>query len=449
MSTITSPELDFQKVNVDHGTYQWSRVSPQTNFNTVGNGATPETVFECPPTVDNFGRSTLNFSAEPSGMNSPADNRLVWQHKNGLSFIQSISCYTRTGIFICQVDNCNRFVSTVGRKITRFSDMITRDRATNGVGYFEGLSKNNGVAGSESIRPRNVGLDSAIPEPSYLCVGALVNNGVEFVTPVFNVSIPLSEIAPHTILGMNKDIYFGQTILIRIVWAPPNQSYFIGSAVDNPETNYGAYSGNITIRDLHLMVAVEQNEVIIDSLRKKYESGELKFQIPYVYSIIHGVNGTDRHNVSIRLSRVHGSKLRRIYWAPFTTGALGRDYYRTNNTAGARILNFYVMLQNKRRTQYNLVEGSGDFWKESRASLKHSCILSRGEFEYNYNHVELFTGGLLVDTDSNLDDGLLLTEEQKIDFVAQTNAGATDYDHHFFIVTQKDLHITPQGVEVF
>src|SRR5690606_5485936 len=116
----------------------------------------------------------------------------------------------------------------------------------------------------------------------------------------------------NTIFGVNKDIYFGEIILLRIVWGSSTKAVFTNTGALNLATGALATTNNIDIENIALYLAVETNPEITNQLRSQISSEGLSVLIPYVYSYKNSLNGTSQ-NVSLRFNKGHGRKLIKIY----------------------------------------------------------------------------------------------------------------------------------------
>eukprot|EP00732_Lithocolla_globosa_P003242 Lithocolla_globosa_v1_NODE_2509_length_1968_cov_596.127026.p1 type:complete len:205 gc:universal NODE_2509_length_1968_cov_596.127026:734-1348(+) len=203
----------------------------------------------------------------------------------------------------------------------------------------------------------------------------------------------------------------------------------------------------MTIDNLTLYLAQEQNDVIIQSLKNKYENNELKYQIPYTTTFSQAITTGDNHSVQIRLNRLLGSKLQRIYWVPYRNNGVNNQRYDSNNLGSDKIASFYTTLNNRRNQQFNFVTTDGNEWLTVKDRLKQSCIVASNDWSYNYCHMHLFGGELSSDLSYNLDQGLPLEEETI--FAIQATAGTVkDLKHMIFAVTQREMGVTPQGIVI-
>ena len=436
--SLVSNELDYKSVDVSHGSYQMSKVTPQIPLNSISNAGQEESIFEIPSKVINFGKSILSFKATPSVVTT-----FKWFHADGIPFFRQLQLYTREGLFLCDIQNCNYYMKCVNRKSNKISDVQSYDKASAGDGYFGGIFCGNSAAAQDTTgqRPDRSPAKTAFLEPAY-CIGGGAGGDA---TPILNVQIPLSRVV-DSILGMDKDQYFGESVYLRVVWSPATDILWKSSSATDPTgTAVEAFDGTITMENLTLYTAVEQNPVIVNALKDKYKSGTLTYNCPFVHmNTVSGLAVTGTNNLSVRYSRPHGSRLKKIIWSPFN-GAAGINNlrYDNSNLGKAKVSDYYTMVNNVRTTQFNYEQVLGNEWLAQKDRLIGSCILSSNEFYYNFTHVEDFTGSMSTTHNANLDEGLLLDEEIKYDIQA---TAASALRHYIFGITTKTLTLSPSGV---
>jgi hypothetical protein len=325
-------------------------------------------------------------------------------------------------------------------------DGATDEKSLTGSVYFEGLKCNNTIASTDSSsggRPTTAGIsETSMLETSYVISGTRVGT-TGSATPVVNYQIPFARIV-DTCLGMDRDQYYGgETLYLRIVWAPSTQAVYHTPSLTDTNTGAAVFAGDIVISNLVIYSAIEQNQEIANSLMAKASSGSLSYLIPYVYGNKQSLASTSQ-NISLKYNRAHGQKIRRLLWSPFHAIESANTTYDNNNKGDEKVSDFYTMLNNVRTTQFNYDTSRGEDWMDKKHLIKGSSILSSDEYYYNFTHVEDLVNGSF---DPNIDDGLELTEaELKYDIIA-TTANA-NHMHYIYAVTQKTLSISSSGISL-
>eukprot|EP00732_Lithocolla_globosa_P005068 Lithocolla_globosa_v1_NODE_4986_length_1324_cov_201.917192.p1 type:complete len:199 gc:universal NODE_4986_length_1324_cov_201.917192:929-333(-) len=195
-------------------------------------------------------------------------------------------------------------------------------------------------------------------------------------------------------------------------------------------------------------MAIEQNMTHVNNLMADYQAGRLSYLVPFVYSNKQSL-GTGNVTLSIRYSRAHGEKLRKILVAPFNDTESANTVLDHSNVTevgviGNIISNYYSMMNNVRNSQFNYDVTAGQDYLDKKHLTQGSCIQSSNEFYYNYVIQESFVADLPIGVSrDNMDDGLPLDLEQKYDLVLTTNA---DKVYLVFAVLQKRINVSPTGV---
>jgi hypothetical protein len=439
-----SNELDYKSVEISHGTYALSRVSPQTPLATIPIGGGVESVFELSSRVMNLGRSILSFTTTPE---ATAD-KYQYQYLDGCSMIRSLQLYTRQGIYLCDINQLSKYMKMTMRRSHKVNDVINWDAAANGSAFFNGLKPNKGDA---VTRPDGSALSSAVNEPAYLAVGAFGT-----ATPVLSYQIPLARVV-DSIVSMDRDQFYSDSVYLRIVWDSPANFISINTHATNPATaatgGPGAFAGTVGITNLTLFVAIEQDETISQALINKCKSNTLTYSVPYVYLNKININGAQQ-NLSTRYNLAHGRVLKRLLWSAFhnietSSTAFDNSNVAANGARGSKITDYYTMLNNTRTSQFNYDVAAGLDYMTQKESLNGSCVCSSREFYYNRCHVEDFTGLPSVSASEtlNVDSGYDLSSgELKYDIVAQ--CANANYNHYIYAVTTKHLTCSPTGVTI-
>ena len=403
--SLVSQSLDYKSVDVSYPTYQLSKVTAQLPLPEISISGGNESIYELPPKVMNLGKSILSFTATaPSSGTTPKFN---WLHTDGCPWIREIHVYDRQGLFLAQVPAFNYYMKSVARKSSKIEDVATYDKPIQGGGavrgYYSGIYCNNSV---HTYRPDHIaGTPSVVKtnnlEPAY-CYPGVINSA----TPVVNVQIPLERFT-DTILSMNQDQYFGESIYLRILWGTTGDIMWKSVAADEPGNTPTAQAGDITISNLLLYTAIEQNPVIVNALMDKFKAGTLSYNIPYINMTTTGLSaGTN--NLSVRFSRPHGKKLKKIVWSPFAAAGANNLKYDNNNVNAVKITSYFTMLNNVRTTQFDYNTDGGIQWLVQKDNLTGSALMSSNEYFYNFTHVEQLTGSKSYVSDPNLDEGLSL-----------------------------------------
>jgi hypothetical protein len=305
--SIVAQELDYGTHTISHGSYQYSKVTQQTGTTTVTiNTGGNDSIFELPPKVYNFAKFILSFTMTPVA--GGAANRFNWVSVDGVPMIRQIQLYTRSGLYLVDIQNFNYYMNMIGRRTKKIEDVVTYDTAIAGsTGVLNTIQCVNDTTIYRQTNNAAVTTGRKLLEPQYLIVGTS-----DAANPVLRYQIEFSNFT-ECLLGMDRDLYFGGEIMyLRIIWDSASKigwwsSSGAGAATDPTLAPTGMVS--VGLADLVLYVPIEQNPVIENTLKQKIMSDGLNVLIPYVNSNIINVVGGTTQNLSVKYSRPYGSKL--------------------------------------------------------------------------------------------------------------------------------------------
>jgi hypothetical protein len=449
-----STQLDYRKIDYLHPTYRYSKILPQSGGQTVTitSAGNSETIFEIPTKAFNLPRSYLYFVMNP--LTTGAGN-INWLFQDTVSTFFQMQLYTRSGIYLCDIQNVSNYTKIASKPETRLQEFIDYDVYGNSTNYTESngrfLCRSNSVANSTTNtllapyagRFNNTSANIHYTEPKYLEPGT-----ANTADPIFTISLPLGHIK-NTIFNVDKDIYAGEILLLRLVWNNSNRIGFLGTSATNPVTGAAAIGVNIAITGLTLYLAVEKNQDIVNSLMTQINSTGLQILIPYIYGYKNNPGNGTSHSISYRFNRGHGIKLQKIFHSAFNNTESTNVAYDHDNKGTSKVNIFYTMLDNERLQEINLNTATFDDYNFLRSYLKGSVIQSADMYYHNWVWIEDFS--LTENKDklsSNKSSGLDLSVERKWDFYALqvNNDTAAQYNYYTFAVTQKMLTISSVGI---
>lgn len=227
-------------------------------------------------------------------------------------------------------------------------------------------------------------------EPLYLSVGAQ-GNAAGAGNLAFRFKFPLSEIK-NTIFELDKVIYAGEVLILRIVFEGTNKIAYAGTNAANPTTGATAYpiaaqtpivGFPLQLNNLTLYLAVERNDAVVSLLRSKVMSGGFNILIPYTTGYSIALTGGTQ-TISLRFNRGNGRRLVEVYTTSFDPTEATNLAYDNSNIASAGILNFYTMLDNRRLQEFDLDCSDGDDYMLLEKKLAGSVIQNMNIYNYNF-----------------------------------------------------------------
>lgn len=449
---VVSQSIQYKEKEVLQPKYQLSQITQQTGGTTksLTTSSNPESVFEIPAKVINFSRSILSFKVAPANEPTGTPDYARFLYADNIPFISNISLYTRTGVFLCDIPNIEKYTNLIFRRSNRVEDVETWDTPTTAPAYvdssgaFEGLYMPKTLVTQPASTPERPDSNplKRIGEPAYFH-GSTVKPAL--LEPWLNVRINLGMIK-DTILSLDKGQYFGETVLLRVVY---NQTTKIAwKSTDKADCIAGA-SGpvimdkGITLSSLYFFACFEQNQNVIDDLVQKFNAGTLTYLVPYVVSHRQLLE-TGAQTLSVRYSPAQGKKIKKILVAPYNTQDHTNTVNDHSNLNGSIVSSYHTVLNNVRTSQYNYDCTNGQDYMAFRHLVRGSCINSQDTYYYNWCHEENFEVNAPVGTNrDNHDDGLLLDQEIKFDMIMETTANK---NYFVFAVLQRKINVSSNGV---
>lgn len=473
---ITDPAIDFRSRSYEHGTYRYNILKQVTGetFKTLGAAATVQSTFELPAKVFNMSKSTLEFDILPD---SPADVLQVAAfYAKGIAPINRMSLFTRGGVYLADIVDFAKYTSAIALPSTPLAEYVGAPIARAGQGNDDDAN----VAAAAALAAAAGTVKTVLVEPGHsMIVGAQTNlptrpadgsNGQVLwqtlpgnyspyalntpyeprvvydqtyadapnanSTQALKFSFPLGAI-PHSIFALNKDLFFGETLLLQITWSAFND---IGRIrVRRTGADAGPLAG-VELSNLSLYLAVEVNRVVAESVIKAAQVG-LRVLCPYVYHHEQALAAGANQSIQLRLNRSHGRSLLKVYHTPFMNDAAA-NYFRHDARS---LTSIYTALDNERNQDMNINPSTLEHVPWLKDVLRGSALPDWGSTLINWVWIDDFTGAPSCEwkTTDSVECGLDLTQE-RIWSVVQTLTAARST--HTFFVTQKYLTIAPGNI---
>lgn len=448
MSEINT-ELDYQKKPVSYPQYRMNKILPQNGSQnvTITGGGGQQSVFEIPAVVYNLAKSKLVFTLTPTAAGAGVAN---WFPKDCISAIQAIQLYTRSGVYLCDVQYANTYtqlVNPIETKLQEFLDYDLGGNATIHDNVCRGLQRSNALGSSTTstvASPFAVRYDDSAATVNYTEKQYCESGTLNTADPVIHYQLPLEHIK-NSLFGCDKDLYMGESIILRITWAAVNRIGFTTTDVTSPATGAAAMTADIALSNLALFLSVEKNQAIINSLMAKVSSG-FSMAMPYIHGYKTNLNGTSQ-NVSLRFNRGHGQRLVKLYHTLYHNTETANTAYNHDNIGDAKVLSYYTALNNNRIQEFNVDTSEFEDYLIHEQMLKGSVIQCCDMYQYNWFHCDSWSPDNVGSKDLfNNIVGLSLDVEQKWDGTF-TTANA-QHNHFSFAIVQRELVVSPAGIIV-
>lgn len=475
---VVSDQLKFRSKEYSHPKYKLSQLYPLSGSQTqtINAAGSQEIIFQLPVKCMNLSKSVLSYTMRPADYAGDDGDNVFFTHKSPLTAIRQIQLYTQGGVYLCDLYNVNKYLNVV-----YFAETDKETFSTNEIRNNTSIS-NYGIYAHQNGRPAPI---ATIPLGSYNYSSRVVTNAAGAVQavdavgttavgqferiyfepgtlspadpqpdpptpdPVINIQFPMKYLY-NTIFDIDKDMFFGEVLQLRIVFDGRDATYFQAEAT-NDATNAEACSQDINVTNIAFYTAVEQDQNIVNSIVKKFNTEGITIPIPYVYTYKTNLSSTSQ-SLSLRFNKAHGKKLRRIYHAPFHNVENSVTAYMRDNIGGAKtVSNFYTLLNNDRLQEFNVDCSKAQDYMLLNHKLKNSTFVGVDSYQYVWFWVDDFTSEKPLSSpeskDIFLSSGIDLSAEQKWD-IYMTTANNRALNHYNFAITEKELLIRPGAIQV-
>lgn len=317
MEVKRAETIDYSQSVKRDSSYRHMVIKQQTGADdqVVGN-AQITSVFELPPVPMNLAKSFLNFNQDV-----PAQGAGNYSHVfRDTAPIAQLELLNRGGQYLCRVDNFQEFCISTARRNKKITDLL--------------MAANTG-----DILVGDAGTD---------VIDKHTSSG-DNQTQTVRWRISFEELY-HTAMSVDKSILFGETLLLRVTWAPSTHQAYQSDNVNPFQGTAADLTGNITMSRITLYLAQEQNPAVAAALQEQLNSGGMSVLIPYPHTYKVNVPTGTAQNVSVRLNRAHGSSVERIY-TYFKSGAEEKDTRFDAKTGDFSSL--YALLNSRRLSEFD------------------------------------------------------------------------------------------------
>lgn len=457
-----SQEIDYSLQKSEHGAYKISRVLPLNGSTaTLAASSTTEVLLEIPNKVCNLSKSAFEFQlqvAEPT--TTSAITRL---HCRGLPF-DRVSAYTREGVYLCDVNNCDQYTAALNPYLTKLSDLVGADDSRGGATAAAALAAGKGdnmFASNVAVPTATPGLangpngtrvtaagaagapDKGTTEQCYFFQG-VARDGAAAGQINVSYSVPLSAIH-HSILSLNKDVFFNQAIVLRIQFAPTNRLGWAAPSATDIATSAENIANAVTVSGMRLALAVETNPKIVDAMVSQVKSQGMSMLMPYVYSYLYSSPSGTSSAVQQRINRGHGKRLLAVYHTVCNTTSTGRLARDQSNVGNAKIVSYHTDLDNMRMQDSELLCAQCDDYALHKDLVKGSAIQSADIYDYSKVHVDSWRSGAMCEWKErdDIQDGVSLDSERI--WAIQLETASAAFRQFTNVVVQRELRIEPSG----
>lgn len=451
---IHTHQLNYKPIQEANCKYRFLKV-PLNNVTSSSVTITPTgsqlLEWKLPNAVYNLAQSFITYT-ESIATNGAGNYTYVLEDTLGLA--SNIYFGNASGADLMNLNYANKYLKIARKISTPLQDFLTHDEQTS------------------LLYPSNVDTTALFyPVPNQNGATDTVTGNVNFIEPMY-VGVGGAN-APYTrnrlfklgavsesILSVDKDLFIPTDMFLRINAGPGNGYVFYGTASTNPSTGATANAANITLSNLYLYLAVETNQLIIDSVISKVRSNGLTINIPYTTGFRNSASGGIA-NINIPLSSQYGKKMKQILTTVWngtetanTCGDCGNCGGRAGSTAGTKIQTYNTFLNN-RQLQDNSIDcqygtlGIPNFndWRENERHATGSVILNRAVYAKNWFHLDKFyedNKGSNIPTE-NRQDGFDMSQGPVLYQLQATTVSGSTWIFYQFASFSRDVVFNSQG----
>jgi hypothetical protein len=349
MSLVIDQTADISVKQAEKSVYRYRKLN-QVNGGSTLNLSTSTTLaqFNIPNSVYNFSRSYLQFDLSEVKqttyssfyVDSAPLNSIRLQSSRGeiLVDIQNSQVYSRVSSLFKSVKDAKYGVSSAAAIANATNQANLGNIAYNSTRTTANLSVN--LASDAQIVDDNAGTGSTISAltnaQGFIKIQHLVTSALD-TAQAFRYKIDLSSICSGSIMGVDKDLFLNDNLLLTLYFQPYNQWGF-KSAVDGATPLILTAAPVVT--NFNLYLAEQMNVNLIENYRAAVSQG-VKMVVPYVQSNQLSTPAAVGYvSMSSNLSAGMGLKLKRIITIPInSTNSLNKtsDVYNIGSVKWSQI----------------------------------------------------------------------------------------------------------------
>jgi hypothetical protein len=467
MSMQFSDELVYSKTISAHGNYKYLRIVPigQGQNPALSLSSTTQTQFELPNNVLNLSRTKLSFDLViPMQASLTMFNNV---YANALSLIDRVTLTTRSGVILADIPNTHIFGNLISTTNTTLAELMTRTTLSAGVVTTQGSAASTNASGAHAS---TIATNATAPINSVLCpISDLVRcNGTVnyqasalalsaaaftpntepaqiFVAPTvafgnaISYQIELSAFK-DTIMELNKNIYFGDNLVLTINWNSALKMGFTNdTASGSIHTNASDFTVPPLLSNLFLYTATETDPTIISQLVSSVNSGEFSIITPFVYCQKYASSSGTSNAMQQRINASYGSTLLRTYFGVFYNTETSSYAYSHNDSY---LVDYNTYMDGLRLQDFTLKVSDSTHWLYNEKNFKSSCVQSLQQFKSSFVHIDNWCGTSPCLNDDSVLNGLSLDSDRTWSMQCNNHTTAAAYKFYLFYTTQKRLVIS-------
>lgn len=443
---IVADQLVYDNVPSKAPMYRFRKLLPQAGVQqfSIPVSSQQEIVFEIPTLCANLSKSFLSFqvSVPATGVN----NTFNWYPADFCSWIAQVQLFSRGGVYVCDIPYADKY-SCIANRMNESVDAAESNDQSN---FYVPLGTVSPITGAVTAFRTNGDAPDRPNEPLQAYSGN--NNAVDTV----KIQIPLS-IYGDSILDLDKDIYWGETMVFRILLQQSNRVLWTAASSVNPSAAAAAYAGaSLTLSQPAVYLACNTDAKQCQQLVELTKSGGFNFAISYPYHVKNVMNSGGAGNklsITNRINRGWGESLVKCAtscWGSSETTNLLSD---ASNNNGSKITSVYSLLDSFRLQDMDLdcvgTSQTYEDWLHVKRSLRNRAAGGRSAYQSRWFLLDDF-GAILPDSPlwdmrDNLKRGISVSDKEHRYDVYMTMAASAVYIFYTAFIMQKRVSFTSSG----
>ena len=446
MSVESSPDiihthqLNYKPIQEANCKYRFIRI-PLNNVTsssvTVGASSSQLLEWKLPNAVYNLAQSYITYN-ETMANSTPLLNGYL---EDTVGLASNIYFGNASGADLCNLNYGNKYIKIARKLSTPLNEYLTNDYDTSLLYPCNTAAASNLFTSTATTNTTTAGTTAFI-EPKYIAINP--NTGAYERDRQFQLGS-----IPDTIFSVDKDIYIPTDMFIRITAGPANSyTYTVTAAsVADPSHNSQATAVDVTLTNVYLYLAVETNQLIIDSVISKVRSSGLTMNIPYTTGFRNSSTGIVG-NINVPLSSQYGKKMKQILTTVWNGTETGFTCGDSSNASGRKIASYNTFLNNRQLqdTSIDCTIANVHDWRENARHVLGSVIQNRTMYGLNWFHLDKFyedNKGSIV-PEENRQDGYDMNQGPVLYQLQATTANGT-WIYYQFCSFSRDVVLNNQG----
>lgn len=425
MSVIYAEALDHSTNVFLHPTYRWSKSLPMNGNQgaEIPLSSNYSMQFELPTNnqVVNLSRTKLCFNYE---MVTSGANKQNLIHSHPLCLIESINLATRQGLRLVDINNVAQYSRLVQRIVTPIESLSSgpRGEACEDIAHsvltpIRGLQAAMttpaalATVRAENYFIQNIGTDTRLGIPL-----ASFNECNHFIPVPTNKATAITFMMDFnelygTLLSVDKDIFYGQSLILTINFAPTSQHGALATK-GAATTFYTVFEALpvATLSAICLYNALETNPAIIQRLM----SAPTDQIIPFIMTNVMATSLSTQSSFVVRVNGLQGKCIARYFYGAFVAAVGGPSTLLCNNSGSSMIQSYYTAVDGNRDTDFPVSIANSDHYMVNMDKLTGSCIQSIAEYNTVFCHVQDWTGIPPCRDNGTMLNGLALDRERQL-----------------------------------